>query len=856
MLTAALFLLWAGIPKCLAQKVPDVKGEGFNGRPLLEVLRQLNDQRYKIVYSSAQITDEMTVGEVAEGLQGQELLKTLLSPFDLTIKSGPRGSLIVIKKPVVKSVMTLNGWLISESGTPLQGVTLSLRLLGESSNAPYTVQSDLNGRFEFSQLPQGDYVFLVQAPEYVDYRRVIREDSFQQKEQVVDLTVKLQRQSVETIVVTTNQYDISYAQSNDQKYMQQQDIERLSHLASDINRALAHVPGVSGGDFSARLHIRGGNSQENSFILDGMPLYNPFHLRESGSFFTIIDAFVIGGAELITGGATTEYGEHLSGVVNLTSKELEADTPNAIGMNFLHAKVRTGGELWTDNPDDNWLVSARHGFMRMLSAVSSVEFDNYNPEYRDFFAKVNKSIGEHTLLSWHSLLTEDKGSCSNACVNGFNGSDVSQYHWLLAETQWHDGLSSRTLLGHGELANTRNGSSFNEERVQLLDDNLDWSFALARQDWRYVLNDELMFKAGWEIRHQQADYQYNLLLIQPNAFLPPANNPVRVSSILDIDKEGDSYGAYFAPVARLSKHLTVEAGVRWDKQDYADDKQWSPRLNLDYLHPELGNIKASFGVFHQAQGIQQLLVENAQQDFVPAPRVNQFNLSYQNGFSEHSRYKFSVFQKSYEQLLPRMESQFGDDTFIYEGRPDRILLEPDSAKSKGLELSFSGEYENNFKWWLSYSYNRTQERIDGLWVNRQADQRHSLNAALDYQLSDRCHFSAAGNFHSGWRYTPVSINEEAFGVDPEQPALRFGERYSERYRNFFSVDIRTGCEYRWGRNRFRFFFEVLNLLNRENVVSVTDFYLTGGGPNTLPRLNSDDDSYIPRIPSLGIIWEF
>ena len=826
----------------------------LKGKRLLDVLNQLNQHHYNIVFSSSQITADMIVGEIVQPQQGEALVRALLAQFHLGVKVGPKGSLIVVKKPRHALYFDLGGNVLDNANEPVFQAKITVRSTSSDNPTSKHSVSDKQGRFAISDLPYGRYHLSVQAQGLSEYQSDIEYRPGVSQPEQVDIT--LSPLPIESITITTNQYDISYAQSNDQMFMQQQDIERLSHLANDINRALAHVPGIAGGDFSARLHIRGGATQENSFILDGMPLYDPFHMKESGSFFTVIDAFTIGAAEIITGGATAEFGDHLSGVVNLTSKEWDEDMPTALGINFLHAKVRASGQLGLDNPQDNWLVSARHGFLRVVGAVSEVELDNYNPEYTDVFAKVNKQVSDDTSLTWHSLVTIDMGACFNACVGQHDGEDVNQYHWLTAQTRWNEKLVSQTLLGHGDLAFTRNGTEQNEQRFQILNDDLDWNFTLLKQDWRYSSGDDYLIKGGVELRDLQARYHYALFLNQQNLFIPFAEHPQQVSQLLNFDEEGNSYGVYLAPVIRVTPRLTTELGVRWDKQSYLQNSQVSPRLHLDYLHPQLGNFKGSYGVYHQAQGIQQLLVESRQNAFFEAQKVKQFNLSYQASPFNDFQYKVSIYHKDYDELSPRIESQFGDDTYIFEGRPDRITLDPEKAVSRGVELALYNTWGESLTGWLSYGYNRTREKVDGQWFDRQWDQRHSLNLGLDYQFSDACHTNVAANFHSGWRYTPVIVNQAAAIGDINNPYLSFGERYSARYPHFLSVDMRIGCEYHWKKNRLRLFFEVVNLFDRKNLVSETGHYLQYSRANPLPLLIGDDDTYIPRIPSIGILWEF
>ena len=62
-------------------------------------------------------------------------------------------------------------------------------------------------------------------------------------------------------------------------------------VETDIFRSLQFLPGVqTTGDVSARYYVRGGASDQNLVLLNGIPLYNPFHAL---GLFSIIDPEMI-----------------------------------------------------------------------------------------------------------------------------------------------------------------------------------------------------------------------------------------------------------------------------------------------------------------------------------------------------------------------------------------------------------------------------------------------------------------------------------------------------------------------------------------------------------------------------------
>src|SRR6185295_14102628 len=85
----------------------------------------------------------------------------------------------------------------------------------------------------------------------------------------------------------------------------------------DVVRVVQLLAGVQArNDFNTGLNVRGGEADQNLILLDGHPIYNPFHL--GGLFSTFMDA-TVGGIELMTAAFPARYGGRLSSVLDVRS---------------------------------------------------------------------------------------------------------------------------------------------------------------------------------------------------------------------------------------------------------------------------------------------------------------------------------------------------------------------------------------------------------------------------------------------------------------------------------------------------------------------------------------------------------
>src|SRR5512143_1021053 len=139
----------------------------------------------------------------------------------------------------------------------------------------------------------------------------------------------------------------------------------------DIIRIVQLLPGVEArNDFSTGLNVRGGEADQNLILLDGYPIYNPFHL--GGLFSTFIDP-TVRDLTLMTGGFPARYGGRLSSVLDVHSMdEVRPGVHGAAELSLLATTAQVGGSF--ANAKGSWSLAGRRTYAdKFVELISSNE---------------------------------------------------------------------------------------------------------------------------------------------------------------------------------------------------------------------------------------------------------------------------------------------------------------------------------------------------------------------------------------------------------------------------------------------------------------------------------------------------
>jgi outer membrane cobalamin receptor len=638
------------------------------------------------------------------------------------------------------------------------------------------------------------------------------------------------------------------------------------------------VPGISGNDFAAKFNIRGGDVDEELVLLDGMQVYKPFHQKDfGGGLFSSVDIETISGLDLMTGGFTAEYGDRMSGVLNLKTKTPEdGKRQTSLGFSLMNLRAFSMGTF--NGQKGSWLVSARRGYLDIVNKLMNNEF-KLLPKYYDITGKVEHELNnQHTLSAHVFVATDDYKLDENVVEPGKTIPNIdfvdthygNSYGWLTLKSFFTPQLYARTLLSAGSVTQKRYWDQFDDDpegnfTSANINDNRNFDLFGLKQDWAYEASRNVFLKFGMDLRRFNAKFQYakdiNNEFITANDSLIDQVESSRAERIQD----GNQIGFYLSSRFQILKPLTLETGLRYDYTSYTGDKLWSPRVSMVYAMGRVTFLRAGWGYYYQTQGIDELRIEFGEDLYHPAELAKHYVLGFEHLFDNGMQFRAEGYVKKISDVQDSYISFRNIDEFFPEARDDLIKLTIDSATTKGIELYLKYDTGNKFSWWLSYVLSKATDNVQDIQyagrlvkqtgtLPRFWDQRHTINLDLNYRINRNWHINLAWQYRNGWPYTPFEVRRIARGDGSYAHFHDYGLFNGNRYPAYHRLDTRINKHFFTSRGKITIFLHIINLYNHVNVNNY-DFSVLESTADTF-RFEIDTETWFGILPFAGVSWEF
>ena len=747
----------------------------------------------------------------------------------------------------------LGGVVRTAAGGPVVDASVLLRRSGAAELAG-VAETNAQGRFRFPSLEPGRYQLQVQHLGYAPLDTAVLVGA---SPLVVTLVLREQVIDLPGVRVDAERVRARFEESAGVTAvgLRRDELKLLPGLAeADVLRAVEILPGVvSTSDYSSAYNVRGGSADQNLILLDGMPVYNPFHL---GGLFSVFNADMIGRADLLAGGFPAEYGGRVSSVLQIESDAGPGGFEGSAGLSLLATRLTLGTSLPSPTAGALGLRSARGRVSLRRSYFDQLLRPVFDFPYHltdgQLFAEAWTAGGSRIQLTGYT----GRDVLDLAGLDDFPlqlnwgwGNDVAGAGWThpLAEGRSVDARAGfsrfRTAIRFPEFADTE----FRSEIVQ-------W---LARTDLELPLGGESSVRSGVEANHLDYD---NLAATGGTVFREGHDR-------------GWLLGAYTQAGLRFDDWL-VEVGGRIDAWAGASadlEVQPAPRVALKRFLAS-GDVAVKLAAGRYTQFVHSLRDEELPLGIdlwvtsgAAAPVVVSDQLQ---GGVEAFLGSWQLAVEGYFRAFDGVTAQNNADD---PNRGDDDLLAGTGRSYGGDVLVRRGD--GRIRPRLSVSWLRARRTFpDALSAEVPVptvtyapvfDRRLDVDLTVSADVGRGVQLGARLNYGTGLPYTrplgayvyqayqPLDGTRSPPGsnLDSAMVAVYLGPRNAERYPSYLRVDLgaRKRYEKRWGS--LTPYIDVLNLTNRRNVLFY--FYEYGGTPAVRSGF-----SMFPLLPSFGLEVEF
>lgn len=321
-------------------------------------------------------------------------------------------------QPCLAQHASVSGFVADRSDNqPLELVNVILTQDDELIGGTITT---LDGLFLLARIPPGRYVLEASYVGYETFADTL--DLVAGETRNVSIALAPDEGALEEVVVESEREAGAARVTAGRQTIRPADIELIPtpDVSGDLASYLTTLPGiVSTGDRGGQLYIRGGEPSQNLVMLDGMMLYQPFHVL---GFYSAFPSDILSRTDIYAGGYGARYGERISSVIDAwTRTGNKRRFVGAASVSPFIGTFRLEGPIIPNHL--SLLVSGRESMIER--GAQPILNENLPFKFGDYFAKVHANLSSRSRLSIRALSTHDRGTLRGQT----DGSPAEEIRW-------------------------------------------------------------------------------------------------------------------------------------------------------------------------------------------------------------------------------------------------------------------------------------------------------------------------------------------------------------------------------------------------------------------------------------------
>lgn len=564
------------------------------------------------------------------------------------------------------------------------------------------------------------------------------------------------------------------------------DAQNVASISGGIEGIIKTLPSVnSNTELSSQYMVRGGNYDENLIYINDIEIYRPFLIRNSQQEgLSIINPDMVSTVNFSAGGFEPRYGDKMSSALNIyyrEPKKFELSGEASLIGGRLTTGFASGKEDENGNKKFTALFSGRYRNTNLVLNTLNEDTD-FNPTYYDFQTYLNYHVSNKFTMSFigyyskndYEMVPKERtvefGSLQrpiNLSVF-YNGKENDMYKNMMGtfsmnykpSDKWRFTLDSFAYQNRekeyytvqsqyvlqtfdpvtqepvtsydigGQIEHARNdlfvrtyGSQFRTRFSPNVNTNIEVGFKFEKENLRDLTNEyKLVDSSGYSIPRPLDDPRFPDASELDLFYSIQGNNHIEPTRL-------SAYAQYSQKFYWGSSKVLLNAGARVAHWSFNNETIFSPRAQFA-IKPDWNTdmwFKLSGGIYYQAPFYKEIkdlngnFNQNIQsQRSIQAILTNEFEFEFENR-------PFKLTTEAYYKKMDNMIPYYMDNVRIrYSGKNNA------TGYAYGIDTRLFGEFVPGVDSWLSASYARIYENIDGRGnIPRPTDQRFRF--AMFYQ---------------------------------------------------------------------------------------------------------------------------
>ena len=780
-------------------------------------------------------------------------------------------------------------------------------------------KTDENGIFQFTELPEGTYTFVVTHPLEPKPKEIsvaISSGDTTEVKIYLGEAVKL-----ETIVVEGKRLPPTISR----KDIRGSELLRIPGAANDALKGLTTLPSIGiPNDYFGVLYIRGSEPGSNLYYLDRTPLGYPFHW---GGLLSTISSETIETIDIYAGGYGAEFGLDSQAVLDIHARDsIDERFDGKFNLNILYSEGLLEGRIG----DNGYIsVSGRRSYFDFIVGPiveSQTGSEQQFPYFSDYQFKFAYPITEKHHLTLNAFAATDHFNFKEGEIeddiephldrstfyfkNGFNGQGIHLHsnftenltsHFSFTRTfnflniDLEDPFVVSYELEDGEFK-LEDGKLVAEEVLyNSYDVKVKVPVYTLREDVSYKFTSTLQFEVGSLLSFSPANsfedgnfYEYepdedyivetsypiveNGEAIGEGRSTRPARYNVTALEETHYEFGHDFYRAEGYLQARYDplSYLSIALGTRLDYLDLTEQLSVQPRGSVSLKLRSGFNLRFAYGHYEQSPKPYQILSENGNAD-LKSSLTRHYIMEIEHELTSQTEFKFATYYKDSQKLVTEGEASTPSEVQpastggrLATEEPFSNYLNQGAAYVGGVEAFLRHRIPDKFFGWISYAYTHAEQRDspEAVYQPYLFDNTHIVSVVANYNFTSNFEIGAKWQYLNGTSEVPISSlvliqDPLTRGLNPLLASV--DEELTAELTPYHKLDFRVSHKWKVRGMKIGGFLDILNVYNRKNTIKFSFKEATievQGEEVEIEEWESEEVSQLPRIIYLGLTLEF